>query len=221
MLENIIIFAFMIWACLWEQKKQESDYLADFQYQGLRGKGKMNVMSVLDEQDMPEFSKTREALLSNAEVNKLFVERKFDELIEMFGERMARSDEMNRDKQEDPRGVKTWPCSPGTNKEAGELEPLPDPYPDNCYVQGLNEDQMNQMKFLSKQKPSKGIQSDAFDADQNLRKDAFLVGHHRDLTEVTESYDKLKLRGRKNRYFKQIDHEDHEAGILLDDDDEG
>lgn len=31
----------------------------------------------------------------------------------------------------------------------------------------------------------------------------------------------MKLRGRKNRYFKQIDHEDHEAGILLDDDDEG
>jgi len=35
--------------------------------------------------------------------------------------------------------------------------------------------------------PSKGIQSDAFDADQNLRKDAFLVGHQRDLAEVTES----------------------------------
>lgn len=54
----------VIWATMWEQKKQESDYLADFQYQGLRGKGKMNVMSVLDEHDMPEFSKTREALLS-------------------------------------------------------------------------------------------------------------------------------------------------------------
>lgn len=64
MLENIFIFAMVIWATMWEQKKQESDYLADFQYQGLRGKGKMNVMSVLDEHDMPEFSKTREALLS-------------------------------------------------------------------------------------------------------------------------------------------------------------
>jgi len=84
-------------------------------------------------------------------VNKLFVERKFDELIDMFGERMAKSFyDLNRDTIDDPRLVKTWPCSPGTNKEAGALEPLPDPYPDNCYVQGLNDDQMNQMKFLSK-----------------------------------------------------------------------
>lgn len=33
--------------------------------------------------------------------------------------------------------------------------------------------------------------------------------------------EKKKVRGRKNRYFKQIDNEDHEAGVLLDDDDEG
>ena len=77
------------------------------------------------------------------------------------------------------------------------------------------------MKYLSKKLPSKAIQSDAYDADPNLRKDAFLVGHKRDLTEVERSYQKTKQRGRKNRYFKQIDNEDHEAGVLLDDDDEG
>lgn len=38
---------------------------------------------------------------------------------------------------------------------------------------------------------------------------------------MEKSYDKKKQRGRKNRYFKQIDNEDHEAGVLLDDDDEG
>ena len=32
---------------------------------------------------------------------------------------------------------------------------------------------------------------------------------------------KGKARGRKNRYFKQIDNEDHEAGFLMDDDEEG
>ena len=77
------------------------------------------------------------------------------------------------------------------------------------------------MKFLSKQQPSKGIQSDAYDADQNLRKDAFLIGHQRDLTEIIRSVEKKRVRGRKNRYFKQIDNEDHEAGVLLDDDEEG
>ena len=48
-----------------------------------------------------------------------------------------------------------------------------------------------------------------------------LIGHQRDLAEVRESVEKKKVRGRKNRYFKQIDNEDHEAGVLLDDDEEG
>ena len=77
------------------------------------------------------------------------------------------------------------------------------------------------MKFLSKQLPSKGIQSDNYDADFNLRKDALLIAHERDLAEVQHSMEKKKVRGRKNRYFKQIDNEDHEAGVLLDDDEEG
>ena len=70
-------------------------------------------MSVLEDQEMPEFSKTREHLLGADELNKLFVERKFDELIEQFGERKCKSFcDLNRDKTEDPRQVKTWPASP-------------------------------------------------------------------------------------------------------------
>ena len=45
-----------------------------------------------------------------------------------------------------------------------------------------------------------------------------LVGHQRDLLEVEHSIDKKKQRGRQNRYFKQIDNEDHDAGVLLGDD---
>lgn len=48
-----------------------------------------------------------------------------------------------------------------------------------------------------------------------------MIGHKRDMTDVILSQDKKKQRGRKNRYFKQIDNEDHEAGVLLDDDEEG
>ena len=77
------------------------------------------------------------------------------------------------------------------------------------------------MKFLSKGFITKGLQSDNYDGDLNLRKDAFLVGHQRELADQTFSVEKKKVRGRKNRYFKQIDNEDHEAGVLLDDDDEG
>ena len=72
------------------------------------------------------------------------------------------------------------------------------------------------MKFLSKKLPSKAIQSDNFDADWNLRKDAFLVGHRRELKELERSTEKKRQRGRKNLYHKAIDGEDQDAGILLD-----
>ena len=40
-------------------------------------------------------------------------------------------------------------------------------------------------------------------------------------SEVEHSVEKKKQRGRKNRFFKQIDNEDNDAGALLDSDDEG
>ena len=72
---------------------------------------------------------------------------------------------------------------------------------------------------------TKHQQADNYDADYNLRKDAILVGHQRDLgdsaIDLTLPSERRKTRGRKNRYFRQIDNEDHEAGFLLDDDEEG
>ena len=58
------------------------------------------------------------------------------------------------------------------------------------------------MKYLSKGMMTKGLQSDNYDADYNLRKDATLVGHQRDLADAPISPEKKKVRGRKNRYFK-------------------
>ena len=148
MIENILIFGAMIWAGLWEQKKQETTYIPDPQPRNKNNK--MNVMSVLEEEDVEAFSKTREHLLSAAEINKMFVERKFDELIEQFGGRMCKSFyDLNRPVMEDPRQIKSWPASPGAEAHL-PIEPLPDPYPDNCYHRGLNDDQWFQMKFLSK-----------------------------------------------------------------------
>lgn len=93
----------------------------------------MNVMSVLEDEDLPEFQKTKEHLLSQQEISKLFVERKFDDLIEMFDGRMARSVyHEDREKTADPRRVHSWPTSPSHFK-SGPIEALPDPYPDNCY----------------------------------------------------------------------------------------
>ena len=49
MIENIIIFLMVIVASLWEQNKQEVDYLADKKYSLLNGGGKLNVLQALDE----------------------------------------------------------------------------------------------------------------------------------------------------------------------------
>ncbi len=76
------------------------------------------------------------------------------------------------------------------------------------------------MKYLSKAHPTKQTQANHYDADFNLRKDALLVGHQRELLEVEHSIEKKKQRGRQNRYFKQIDNEDNDAGVLLGEDSE-
>lgn len=94
-----------------------------------------------------------------------------------FSGRMCKSDYEPRDKEEDPRLNKTWPVSPDFIPSDGPVEPLPDPHPDNCYSRGYNEEQMLQMKYLSKGMTTKAQQSDNYDADYNLRKDATLVGH--------------------------------------------
>jgi len=49
-----------------------------------------------------------------------------------------------------------------------------------------------------------------------VRKDAYLVGHQEQLVEPLHYSKKKMSRGRKNRFFKQIDNEDGETGHLLD-----
>ena len=107
----------------------------------------------------------------------MFVNRKFADLIEMFGDRQCKSDYVERDNEVDMRIVKTWPVTPTYKPDDAPLEPLPDPHPNNCYSRGLTEEQMKQMKYLSKGMTTKALQSDAYDADHNLRRDAILIGH--------------------------------------------
>ena len=138
----------------------------------------------------------------------------------MFGPyRSCRSEVVERHLDEDPRRCHTWPAF-NINEEDYPID-IKDPYPDLVYARGLTEEQMRQMKYLSKNAPHKATQAGAYEADLNLRKDALLVGHQRELLEEVKSTKKGKARGRKNRYVKQIDHEDNDAGILLDDDEEG
>lgn len=85
----------------------------------------------------------------------------------------------------------------------------------------MTKDQLKQMTWLGKNCFHKAVQAGGWYADELLRADTKLVMHKRELLEVEKSMDKKKHRGRKNRYFKQIDDEDNDAGLLLDSDDEG
>ena len=57
-LENIIIFATLIWAGTWEQKKQESEFLADNKF-----KPRLDMMAEIEESERDQFTKTKEELL--------------------------------------------------------------------------------------------------------------------------------------------------------------
>ena len=85
----------------------------------------------------------------------------------------------------------------------------------------MTKDQLKQMTWLGKNCFHKAVQAGGWYADELLRADTKLAMHKLELLEVEKSMDKKKHRGRKNRYFKQIDDEDNDAGLLLDSDDEG
>ena len=89
MIENLIISVIMICVGLWEVKECERTYLSD----ELSKKNKrFNVMSVLEDDSVPEFSKTKEHLLAETDKNNsIFITHKFDELIQDFGGRMCKS----------------------------------------------------------------------------------------------------------------------------------
>lgn len=81
------------------------------------------------------------------------------------------------------------------------------------------------IKYLQRNLQHKNFQAEhGFSTDQALRQEAELVANKRKLvmtSEIEHSQEKKKQRGRKNRFFKQIDNEDNDAGALLDSDDEG
>ena len=76
MIENIIICIVMMITGFWEQHMQKIEYLEDRKWDMFAGGSKgFNVMSILEDEEMPEFQKTKEALLKEIEIdnNELFV----------------------------------------------------------------------------------------------------------------------------------------------------
>lgn len=84
---------------------------------------------------------TKDRLLKKQKFSSTFVDRKFDELIKMFGGRYCKSDVVvGNPKEEDPRRVRTWIMSPHLPYPHVDDPPIPfpDDYPNNCYAQPMS-----------------------------------------------------------------------------------
>lgn len=100
-------------------------------------------------------------------------------------------------------------------------KPFPDDMPNNVYAEAKPKDQLKQNGKLGTDCFNKGTQCGGlFDGDM-FRLDASLISVNDFDAVSVRSTDKKKVRGRKNRYFKQIDNEDNDAGAALDSDEEG
>jgi hypothetical protein len=110
-----------------------------------------------------------------------------------------------------------------------------DPYPDNVRAEGMSPRHFKKFEPGFADCVNKGIQVGGEFAGDMCRTDAGIISkaeepmarvfeeddfEHTKQTASKYKKDK-KRRGRKNRFFQQIDNEDNDAGVLLDSDSEG
>jgi len=92
---------------------------------------------------------------------------------------------------------------------------------DNCYHEPKEKEDLVQLLPLDGRGRNKATQAGGpFDNDL-LRSDAEVVTNNILSPSAGSSSKQKRARGRKNRYFEQIDKEDHHAGAILDSDEEG
>ena len=124
--------------------------------------------------------------------------------------------------EEDPRKIHTYPHTPNLKIHVDDPpKPLGPILVDNCYHEPKPKDELNELKPLDGRGRNKAVQvGGPFDNDL-LRSDADVITMSVQAPTVSGINKNKKARGRKNRYFEQIDKEDHNAGAILDSDDEG
>lgn len=180
--------------------------------------------------DDPEPYDSRNRLLGVVSKRACFTELAVCELLDEFGGRYCKSVDPRLvghckfSKEFDPRKVRSYPMSPGL-RELVDVDDPPKPMGpillNNCYHEPKPKCELVQLSQLEGRGRNKACQVGGMFADDLLRLDAELVTGTI-LSPASGSASKQKRgRGRKNRYFEQIDKEDHAAGAILDDDDEG
>lgn len=122
---------------------------------------------------------------------------------------------------EDPRGTRTYPLTTSRPVEVDDPpKPLGPILLNNCYAEPKPKSQLKQFKPDDNRARNKKIQCGGpFDNDLH-RYDADVITTNLMDVSASKQNKRRKSRGRKNRYFEQIDREDHNAGAILDSDDE-
>lgn len=161
-----------------------------------------------DDYGYDHFDRTKEYLLRTLrQQSHLLLDNKFEELIARFRGRFCISEDLDRDLEDDPRRVHTWPGHGEQPEIEGDIDDLRGKFPDNVYAEGLTNEQMIMLNYLSKNLKHKNLQAEhGFAADADLKHQTDLLVDKRKLFKIDEYEDSpqkdSKRRGRKNRFFK-------------------
>lgn len=153
-----------------------------------------------------------------------------EQLVKEFGPRKAFTMPFEfelQPKVADPRkGIHTYPLSPkAVIKTAHPPIALGPLQFDNVYHSPKNKQDLHELKPMDGMGRNKAIQCGGPYENDLLRTDAGVV-HTSMITPIFSNKLERKdhkhtRRGRKNRFFDQIDKEDNHAGVIIDSDDDG
>jgi hypothetical protein len=151
-------------------------------------------------------------LLKNVKHNKqLFLNNKLDELLSAFGDRKCNS-MMDLGTgwalEDDPRMVVTWPISPMLIEDYEDMGDIKFSKEDAYGVQGNNVYADAKSKFMGMDFGTQNDEGFLEFQDALNRKHGGLIFEELGDLEERRMKRKKRRRGRKNKYYAQIDHED-------------
>lgn len=192
------------------KKIDDSDSFADF----------ADLDKKFDKDRMSERGALLEDLLKHVKHNKaLFLNNKLDELLNSFGNRKCKSMldlGTGWALEDDPRMTITWPCSPALREDYNEMGEVQFSAEDAYGVQGNNVYADVKSKFMGM---DFGTQDDAgfleFQDALNRKHGGLMSQQEGDLEE-RRMKKRNRRRGRKNKYYAQIDHEDDQEAQIAD-----
>lgn len=143
--------------------------------------------------------------------NEIFLDNKLEELLNIFGRRNAISCiefDTGTDLVEDYRRTKSWPLSPGEaeyERLRANFDAVNFALQDNCYAEAFDNEPTLMFDSVARDFSDFGAQVFSFDVMEALNRkggDLLTPGIE---NQIERRKSKIKKRGRKNKYYRQID----------------